>query len=67
MFPDNEDNYSEILTDKSRNPNFNFKRTHEIEIDEEFCGYLLSNTLTVGIWGKKESKSSKVAKDNDGQ
>ena len=57
------------MTDKTRNPNFNYKHTHELEIDEDLVAFLLSNTLTIGIWGKVESKSSKYAnkKNKDGK
>lgn len=56
MFPHGTDEHqTQIIAEKTKTPNFNYKHTHELEIDEELCAFLLSNTLTVGIYGKKES------------
>jgi len=68
MFPHGTDEHqTQIIAEKTRSPNFNYKQTHELEIDEELCAFLLSNTLTVGIYGKKESKSSKSLKNKEAQ
>lgn len=55
-FLDREEPFETKVIDKTRNPEFNYKATHEFQITEDIIQQLMYNALTIGVYGMIESK-----------
>ncbi|CDW74930.1 chromosome-associated kinesin klp1 [Stylonychia lemnae] len=54
---------TKVVDEKTRNPVFGYKNEHIIEIDEDLIGYMVENTLTIGVYGKVEPKKKQQKQD----
>lgn len=45
-----------VCEEKTTQPVWNYSKEHIIEIDDETIEYLKENTLTIGVYGKADSK-----------
>lgn len=51
---------TKIVDERTRNPAFNYKAEHTLDIDDDLITYMMENTLTIGVYGKAEQKKKKV-------
>lgn len=55
-FLDSEELFETKIVEKSKNPDFSYKATHEILITEDIIQMMMYNALTIGVYGMIESR-----------
>jgi hypothetical protein len=59
----NDEKIETNQVENSREPNFNFKHSHMLEINEGLIQSLMLNTITIGVFGQTEQKKKVVVQD----
>jgi ferritin-like protein len=54
--------YETKVCEKTKNPGFDYKGTHDVKIDDELIQQLMYNSLTISVWGMIESKRKEIIK-----
>lgn len=61
-FLDNEEAFETKVVEHSKNPEFNYRMTHEVLISEDIIQMMMYNALTIGVYGMIESKRADIIK-----